>query len=313
MMTWKLRKSTRYGSLAVERRQRCAKEQAVAKTIGLVVKNDDRALEKAGELEAWLKAKGCDVVRKSADPPQHALPHGSSAGAPQNLFCVVVLGGDGTFLNAVRWMGDQQVPILGVKFGDVGFLAEAAEESLFSVVEHILYQPFATRPRMRLRVNVWREEQQVASEVIFNDVVINKGALARLAHIKTYVNEGYLTDYRADGLIVATPTGSTAYSLAAGGPIMHPTVQGILVTPICPFTLTNRPLIVPDTSNIKIQLAEKSADIMLTFDGQVGLPIDENHAIVVQKDPVAVQMIKLPDREFFDVLKTKLRWSGSRL
>lgn len=285
----------------------------MTKTIGLVVKNDERALEKAGELEEWLEAKGCGVVRKSTDPPQHALPHGSSAGAPQNLFCVVVLGGDGTFLNAVRWMGDRQVPILGVKFGEVGFLAEAAEESLFTVVENILYKPFATRPRMRLRVEVWRGDQRVAGEVIFNDVVINKGALARLAHIKTYVNEGFLTDYRADGLIVATPTGSTAYSLAAGGPIMHPTVQGILVTPICPFTLTNRPLIVPDTSNIKIQLAEKSADIILTFDGQVGLPIDENHTIVVQKDPVPVQMIKLPDREFFDVLKTKLRWSGSRL
>jgi NAD+ kinase len=146
-----------------------------------------------------------------------------------------------------------------------------------------------------------------------NDVVINKGALARLAHIKTYVDDGYLTDYRADGLIVATPTGSTAYSLAAGGPIMHPSVPGILVTPICPFTLTNRPLIVPDASSIKIQLAEKSADIMLTFDGQVGLPIDERHTIVVRKDPRPVNMIVLPDRDFFDVLKTKLNWSGSRL
>jgi NAD+ kinase len=137
--------------------------------------------------------------------------------------------------------------------------------------------------------------------------------LARLAHIKTYVNDRYLTDYRADGLIVATPTGSTAYSLAAGGPIMHPTVQGILVTPICPFTLTNRPLIVPDSATIKIQLAEKSADIILTFDGQVGLPIDERNTIVVRKDPLAVNMIVLPDRDFFDVLKAKLRWSGSRL
>ena len=285
----------------------------MAKTIGLVVKHDVRALEKAGELENWLLSKGCRVVRKPAGLSAENRDLGVENGLPEKLFCVVVLGGDGTFLSAVRWLGNQSVPILGVKFGEVGFLAEAAEESLFDVVEHILNRPFATRPRMRLRVEVWQADKQVASEAILNDVVINKGALARLAHIKTFVNERYLTDYRADGLIVATPTGSTAYSLAAGGPIMHPKVQGILVTPICPFTLTNRPLIVPDTAPIKIQLAEKSADIMLTFDGQVGLHIDASHTIEVRKDPVAVQMIQLPDRDFFEVLKTKLNWSGSRL
>jgi NAD+ kinase len=290
-----------------------AKEQAVAKTIGLVVKNDARAMEKAGDLEQWLQSKGCCVVRKPAGMSAEDAELGSDGGPPEDLFCVVVLGGDGTFLSAVRWLGNQAAPILGVKFGEVGFLAEAAEESLFDVVDNILSRPFTTRPRMRLRVEVWQAEKQVASESILNDVVINKGALARLAHIKTSVNDRYLTDYRADGLIVATPTGSTAYSLAAGGPIMHPKVQGIIMTPICPFTLTNRPLIVPDTASIKIQLAEKSVDIMLTFDGQVGLSIDASHTIVVQKDPVAVHMIQLPDRDFFEVLKTKLNWSGSRL
>lgn len=283
------------------------------KKIGLVVKNDHRAMTKAMELEAWLKQRGCDVIRKATSEPEPTQPMDAADNEPQELFCVVVLGGDGTFLSAVRWMGNHQAPILGVKFGEVGFLAEASEEGLFDVVENILDKPFTTRPRMRLRVTVWRRNKQVASEAVFNDVVINKGALARLAHIKTYVNERYLTDFRADGLIVATPNGSTAYSLAAGGPIVHPTVQSILVTPICPFTLTNRPLIVPDTAQIKIQLTEKSENIFLTFDGQVGVPIDEEHQIVVSKDPIAVKAIQLPDREFFDVLKTKLRWSGSRL
>jgi NAD+ kinase len=284
----------------------------LTKKIGLVVKNDDRALEKAGALEKWLRSKGCRVVRKSTAAPQHTLPQ-TEPGAPRDLFCVVVLGGDGTFLSAVRWLGNHQAPILGIKFGEVGFLAEAAEESLFDVVDHIIHKPFKTRPRARLRVEVWQRDQLVTGEAILNDVVINKGALARLAHIQTYVDNRFLTDYRADGLIVATPTGSTAYSLAAGGPIMHPTVQGILVTPICPFTLTNRPLIVPDTACIKIQLAQKSSNIILTFDGQVGLPIDETHTIIVCKDPRPVKTIQLPDRDFFDVLKTKLRWSGSRL
>jgi NAD+ kinase len=285
----------------------------VDRAIGLVVKNEARVLAQADELEHWLTGKQCRVVRRSSKMPQCGLPLQDQDTAPDNLFCVVVLGGDGTFLSAVRWLGKNQVPILGVKFGEVGFMAEAAEERLFAVVENILVKPFSTQPRMRLSVQVWRDRQLIAGESILNDVVINKGALARLAHIKTYVNDGYLTDYRADGLIIATPTGSTAYSLAAGGPIMHPAVQGILVTPICPFALTNRPLIVPDSSRIKIQLADKSADIMLTFDGQVGLPIDEHHTIVVRKDPLPVNMIVLPDRHFFDVLKTKLNWSGSRI
>lgn len=289
------------------------KEPAVAKTLGLVVKNDARAMAKADELENWLNRKGCKVVRKASGQHNCKYPDRNPDIAPQNLFCVVVLGGDGTFLSAVRWLGNQQAPLLGVKFGEVGFLAETSEDGLFNAVEALLQKPLTTRPRMRLCAEVWRQEQLVASEVVLNDVVINKGALARLAHIKTYVNDRFLTDYRADGLIVATPTGSTAYSLAAGGPIMHPTVQGILVTPICPFTLTNRPLIVPDSASIKIQLAEKSADIIITFDGQVGLPIDEHNTIVVRKDPLPVNMIVLPDRDFFDVLKAKLRWSGSRL
>jgi NAD+ kinase len=287
--------------------------RATTKTLGLVVKNDTRVMQKADGLEKWLEARGCGVVRKISGAPNCQYHNCTPETAPPDLFCVVVLGGDGTFLSAVRWLGDQQAPLLGVKFGEVGFLAEASEERLFAAVESILEKPLATRPRMRLRAEVWRQDQMLASEVVLNDVVINKGALARLAHIKTYVNDGFLTDYRADGLILATPTGSTAYSLAAGGPIMHPTVQGILLTPICPFTLTNRPLIVPDDAVIKIQLAEKSENIILTFDGQVGLPIDEQNTIIVRKDPLAVNMIVLPDRDFFDVLKAKLRWSGSRV
>jgi NAD+ kinase len=284
----------------------------VAKTIGLVVKNDSEAIQKADELQRWLKNRGCHVVRKANEPLRFDITQGTYAEAPAGLFCVVVLGGDGTFLSAVRWLGDRQTPLLGVKFGEVGFLAEAAEDRLFAVVEALLDKPFATQTRTRLSVEVWRDNHLVAREAILNDVVINKGALARLAHIKTYVNEGFLTDYRADGLIVATPTGSTAYSLAAGGPIIHPAVQGILMTPICPFTLTNRPLIVPDDARIKIQLAEKSVDIMLTFDGQIGLPIGEHHTIVVRKAAMPVRMISLPDQDYFDVLKTKLKWSGSR-
>jgi NAD+ kinase len=285
----------------------------LGRTIGMVVKGDPKAMRQADELERWLRSRGCKVIRKSSDAPHVASGHIPTASAPAGLFCLLVLGGDGTFLSAVRWLGEHQVPILGVKYGELGFLAEANEERLYAVMDAVLNDQYSTRSRMRLNVEVWRRGKQIARETVLNDVVINKGALARLAHIKTFVNDGYLTDYRADGLIVATPTGSTAYSLAAGGPIIHPAVPAILVTPICPFALTNRPLIVPETAHIKIQLAEKSTDIMLTFDGQVGLPIDEHHTITVNQADIPVQMITLPDRDFFEILKSKLRWSGSRV
>jgi NAD+ kinase len=202
---------------------------------------------------------------------------------------------------------------LGVKFGEVGFLAETVEDNLFSAAESVLNNQFLTESRMRLLVKVTRKGKELACETVLNDIVINKGALARLAHIETYIDDHYLTTYSADGLIVATPTGSTAYSLAAGGPVIHPAVPGILMTPICPFTLTNRPLIIPDSACITIKLEKKSSDIMLTFDGQAGLEINEKHTIIIRKGPYPINMITMPDQSYFDVLKAKLRWSGGRV
>lgn len=283
------------------------------KKIGIVVKADAEATKKADELENWLRSKDIDVVRKENLSPKRKIADKEKSFAPADLLYIFVLGGDGTFLSAVRWIGDQNIPIIGVKFGEVGFLAETVEENLFSAAEAVLNNQFNIEPRMRLLVKVLRNEKELARETVFNDIVINKGALARLAHIETYINDHYLTTYSADGLIVATPTGSTAYSLAAGGPIIHPAVPGILMTPICPFTLTNRPLIVPDSANIKIRLGKKSSDIMLTFDGQIGLEINEEHTIIIRKGLYPVKMITLPGQQYFDVLKAKLRWSGGRI
>ena len=282
------------------------------KKIGIVVKDDVKAVRKADELEEWMRSKGLGTVRRSSTPPNKTLPGSDDVLAPSDLFCVLVLGGDGTFLSAVRWIGDQDIPVLGVKFGEIGFLAETAEDSLFAVAEALLANKLETEPRMRLLVRVIREKEEIVRETVLNDVVINKGALARLANIITFIDRRYLTTYRADGLIIATPTGSTAYSLAAGGPIIHPDVAGIILTPISPFTLTNRPLMVPDSVSITIKLAEKSSDIVLTFDGQAGLEIGDKDTIIVEKGPHPIRMITIPDQEYFDVLKTKLRWSGGR-
>jgi len=267
----------------------------------------------ADVFENWLNARGLSVIRKESMPPSRKLTERQKSLAPADLICVFALGGDGTFLSAVNWIGDQAIPIHGIKFGEVGFLAESSAVNLFSAAQAILNQEFVIKPRMRLRVTVIRDGNKLARETVLNDIVINKGALARLAHIKTYINDHFLTGYRADGLIIATPTGSTAYSLAAGGPVIHPAVPGIIMTPICPFTLTNRPLIVPETVRIEIRLAKKSSDIMLTFDGQAGLEIDDRDSIIVTKSPQPVHMIVMPERNYFDVLKAKLRWSGSRV
>ncbi len=285
----------------------------IVKKVGLVVKPDANARKKAAELEKWLQSKGIDVVRSEYSHPEHRMTEKSPPSAPPGLLCIFVLGGDGTFLSAARWIENQDIPLLGVKFGEVGFLAETTEHSLFSVAENIINNNFTTKPRMRLSVRVVRDNEEIACETVLNDVVINKGALARLAHIKTYINDEYLTTYKSDGLIVSTPTGSTAYSLAAGGPIIHPAVPGIIMTPICPFTLTNRPLIIPDDARIRIMFGEKSSDIMLTVDGQEGLEIKNRDTIFVEKSPHPMNMIDLPGQCYYDILKTKLRWSGGRI
>jgi NAD+ kinase len=282
------------------------------KKIGLVVKSDAKANKKAAELKRWLQSRKIEIVRKKTVESGQKNAAGSQPPDPSDLDCIFVLGGDGTFLSAVRWIGDQDIPILGIKFGEVGFLAEIAEENLYKAAERVLKGDFILRPRMRLSVKVSRQNKTLAQETVLNDVVINRGALARLAHIETYINDHYLTTYSADGLIVATPTGSTAYSLAAGGPVIHPAVPGIILTPICPFTLTNRPLIVPESANIKIRLTKGSSDIILTFDGQKGLEINDRDKIEIQKGSLPIQLITLPDRQYFDILKNKLKWSGSR-
>jgi len=281
--------------------------------VGLFVKKDKKAGEKADEFELWLTNKNIEVIRKESSPPGIHSTTNTRIVAPRDLFCVFVLGGDGTFLSAVRWIGDLDIPVLGVKFGEIGFLAETAAKDLISAAENILNNEYTIKRRMRLEVQVRRQGKKIISETVLNDIVINRGALARLASIATYINDHYLTTFKADGLIIATPTGSTAYSLAAGGPVIHPEVPGIIISPICAFTLTNRPLIVPDSIEIKLKLEKGASDIMLTFDGQAGIEIDEAHTIIIRKGAYPVNMITMPDQDYFDVLKAKLRWSGSRI
>ena len=288
------------------------------KKFGLIVKPNKYALKKADELEKWLQNKGVKVYRKNNIIPENGYRvnlnwSNDKNDCPEDLLCVFVLGGDGTFLSASRWIGNRKIPVHGIKFGDVGFLADSEDDDeLYKMAEKVISGDFKVEYRMRLITSVIRDDKRIAEGLVLNDVVINKGALARLANIITFIDDNYLTTFRSDGLIISTPTGSTAYSLAAGGPVVHPAVPGVIVTPICPFTLTNRPIILPDNVEIKIKLDEKANDIILTFDGQEGLEIKNGDSIIIKKSPSPLEIIQMPNRNYFSVLKTKLDWSGGR-
>ncbi len=283
------------------------------KKIGIFVKAQDEAMNKAKELETWLKAKGIEVVTKQNVPAPITSTQclvENIPKAPSDLSCVVVLGGDGTFLSASRWIQDTGVPMLGMNLGDFGFLTESSIEYIFPIMEEIVNGSFTTEERILLSAKVLRDRERIVCQIVLNDIVINKEAPARTVHIQTYIDDDYLTTFKADGLIVATPTGSTAYSLSAGGPIIHPSLRTIILTPICPFTLTNRPLILPHSATIKIRLDERDAPVFLTFDGQVGLHVTHQDSIVIQNAPHTIHILRPPNLNYYHVLKEKLRWGG---
>ena len=278
-----------------------------------MLKPDPRIKKKADELVQFLTHRNQKTFIQNSSPPTVDLLNDPLVqDMPENIQVVFVLGGDGTFLNAVRWIGKRDIPIVGIKFGRIGFLSETTEEFIIPLAEAVLDKKYVIEKRMRLKATLQSNGKTKTTQYVLNDVVINKGTLARLASIKTYINGHDLTTFKADGLIVSTPTGSTAYSLAAGGPVVHPELSAIMMTPICPFTLTNRPLIVPDTAKITLQMVQDSTDVLVTFDGQTGLPITDKDSLHIEKANYPVSMIKMPDKNYFDVLKTKLRWSGGR-
>ncbi|MBA3010297.1 MAG: NAD(+)/NADH kinase [Proteobacteria bacterium] len=270
--------------------------------VGIIIKNEAHAQNKARELIQMLGDK-C-VVIDTRNPADASLLEG--------LLCLIVLGGDGTFLSVSRFIEDKKIPLMGVKFGEVGFLAETTEENLHEAVDALFRGDYILRERTRLNIKVRRNGEQIIDVDVLNDAVINKAALSRLASCAVYLDDTYLTTYRADGLIVATPTGSTAYSLAAGGPVVHPEVPSIILTPICPFTLTNRPLLIPDTTRVEIQLQGSPEHMILTLDGQEGFAMDPKDKIYIEKSRNALQMISLEEQSYFKVLKTRLKWSGGR-
>ncbi len=286
------------------------------KRIGIIAKkNKPEAIPITRNLVDWLKPKGVDVyiekeigdlLGPSLPPPTLHLIEREEF--PQHVEMIIVLGGDGTLLSVARLIGDRGIPILGVNLGGLGFLTEITLEELYRVLEKVVGDHFIADERVVLHASVLRRGERMAEFNVLNDAVINKGALARMIDIETTINGEYVTTFKSDGLIISTPTGSTAYNLSAGGPIVYPSLHCIIITPICPHMLTNRPIMIPDDVVIQATLKTKQQEVLLTLDGQQGFSLEFEDVVEVRKAEGRILLIKSPYRHYFEVLREKLKW-----
>lgn len=283
------------------------------KRIGIVCKTGrSEPVELVKNLLPWLKGKGADCFVDFEVAQSLGIEGYSRSQIPDLVEIVIVFGGDGTMLSVARLVCEKAIPILGVNLGGLGFITEVNVAELYEAMERVLMGQFEVEDRLMLAASVRRHGEEIAEYTVLNDVVINKGALARIINLETFVDKAYVTTFRADGLIVSTPTGSTAYCLSAGGPILYPTTNCIALTPICPHTLTNRPIVIPDTALVEISLKSVAEDVFLTLDGQVGFSLTRDDVVVVKKSPFKTRLVIPHEKDFFQVLRTKLGW-GERL
>ena len=286
------------------------------KRIGIVAKrNKPETVTIAGNLLEWLQPKRVEVYIEeemakllSPIPSEHYWKSIKREEIPADIEMIIVLGGDGTLLSVARQVWNKNIPILGVNLGGLGFLTEITLDELYPVLEKVLRNDFQINEREVLNVGVVRKGERAAEFIVLNDAVINKGALARIIDLETTINGEYLSTFRSDGLIISTPTGSTAYNLSAGGPIVYPSLHTIIITPICPHTLTIRPIIIPDDVKIRALLNSRNEEVILTLDGQQGFALEFEDIVEVGKANGRILLIKSPYRQYFELLREKLKW-----
>ena len=277
--------------------------------LGVVAKTD--AAEAPGALRtltAWAARRGLSLLveKEAADlVPDLHLATARKADLPSQSDLLVVLGGDGTLLSMARAVGDLAIPIVGVNLGDLGFLTATTLDEMIPALDALLRGGMVIEERMMLATRVSRDGQVVGQWLALNDAVITKGAVSRIINLSVSIEGQHAVLYRADGLIVSTPTGSTAYSLSAGGPILYPTMDGIVLTPICSHTLTNRPIVVPGAQRVEVTLLT-AQEVMLTVDGQVGFGLREHDVVQLGRAPSTIRLVRF--KNFFSVLRTKLKW-----
>jgi NAD+ kinase len=265
----------------------------------------------AFELGAWLRSRGVGV--RFDEPTAKALGRKDGIRAdtiPRGTDLLIVAGGDGTLLSAARLAGPMGIPILGVNFGGLGFMTELQPEELYTALARVLRGEYTIEERAALRVRFRRGRKVLGEYSLLNDAVVTKTTLARMLVIELRIDAEKVATYTSDGLIIATPTGSTAYNLSAGGPILDPRMSAFVIAPICPHAMSYRPLVVPGSVRIEVTLRSLTEEAYLTLDGQVGFPMRHEDAIVVDRHPRAVRLLRVAHRGFFEVLQRKLHWGG---
>jgi NAD+ kinase len=279
--------------------------------VGLVAKPDaNEAQRVVRQLIDWLQGHGLTVVvekETAALAPQATATAVAKPDLPGQVDALIVLGGDGTLLSMARAVGDLGVPILGVNLGFLGFLTATTLDEMSGALRALVAGELAIDERMMLRARVIRGGQELGEHLALNDVVITKSAMSRIIDLTVSVDGRHATSYRADGLIISTPTGSTAYNLSAGGPILFPTMDAVVLTPIAPHTLSNRPIVLPGSQRIDVTL-RVDQEVMLTIDGQVGVPLRERDVVQVQQAAARIRLLRFDQKDFFSVLRTKLKW-----
>src|ERR1043165_5362080 len=286
------------------------------KRIGVVVKpHQPDALDTLCRLTTWLNERGIKLVGLP-EIERESIEHRTGCAVEvvadtelaKQVDLMLVLGGDGTMIATARMVSDTEVPVMGVNYGGLGYLAEFPLEDLFPALDGVLAGKYRLQQRLMLSVELWRGPELVTRNRVLNDVVVNKSALARIIEIEAYLNQQFVNLFRADGLIVTTPTGSTAYNLSAGGPVIYPSMNALVITPICPFTLSDRPIVVPEDALIELRLRTQKEEVVLTLDGQVGRPIRPEQRVTIRKSLTPFKIVQPKNRNYFEVLREKLRW-----
>lgn len=282
----------------------------MVKKIGIYAKKNHPDVEQiATEICERFRREGIEVLLEDRLAELIGQINGHAGeDIPEQVDLIIVLGGDGTLISVARQVGGLNVPIVGVNLGRLGFLTEVTRDELPQMLEVLISGEYQVSDRMMLDAAILRDGQVVGQYTVLNDVVINKGALARIIDLDTYVDGRLLSSYKADGLIVATPTGSTGYNLAAGGPIIYPEINSLMISPICPHMLTNRPIVLWSRSVIEIDVKFEDDVVFFTADGQVGRKLLPGDRVQVRRSEARTRLVNSPSRDYFEILRTKLSW-----
>jgi NAD+ kinase len=278
------------------------------KKIGIIAKKGEPETFKAiRELLRALKGKKCKFFIESDVASVLKTKGFKREEIPEKSDIIIVFGGDGTLLSVARLIGKRDIPILGINLGGLGFITELSRDEIRENIDMIFTEKCCFEERIMLLADVFRGGKKLVQHNALNDVVLNKSALSRMFELDISINSQYVTTFRADGLIISTPTGSTGHSLSAGGPIVYPTLETFIMTPICPHALTSRPIVLPDTFVIDVNI-KNGDDVYLTLDGQVGFPLKVNDRVEIKKADYKTRFLVLHDKDYFQILRTKLKW-----